>query len=504
MHVSRAPAKRLLTKRIDPDYYAPQHLADEERLEGVGAITLGSVGKLFAGPFGSELPNSVFVDKGVPLFRVGNVGSMEVDWNNLAQIPLTLHQELLASEVLPGDLLIVKASVGEKICIIPETMERANITQHIIGLRPNGSADIHYVAAALFCAYGRRQQERRALGAIIQYLGVNDARTVLLPKMHPNAQSYIGNKVRQAEALRWKSDQMRKMVIDFHSKLFPEYRGPKKEKKSYKVPASNLYDVLVPHAYRPEVYEYFIAIESGELVTLTEDIYVGVTHPSVLSCGTFQVVSRNLSGAFPRKPFNIVSTPKNKSHRLRLHDIMLTDAAHDKQYIGSDYTYNCDDNEIYPSAKVMTIRADRSKVPASYLFTFLKTKIGYLQTQSAVSGISAGISPTMIVRIKIPIPKIDNISKKLWFQQDNNLIWAGRMNESAALMIKTARFLVEAFIERKITEVDLIAAFKDPAKDRELLSRLTYKGIDVPDEPPLFPDLDALFELLAEKDTEVA
>ena len=56
--------------------------------------------------------------------------------------------------------------------------------------------------------------------------------------------------------------------------------------------------------------------------------------------------------------------------------------------------------------------------------------------------------------------------------------------------------LVEALIEQKVTEVELIAAHNDAERDRKLLARLTTRGLDVADAPPLFPDLDALFELL--------
>ena len=38
----------------------------------------------------------------------------------------------------------------------------------------------------------------------------------------------------------------------------------------------------------------------------------------------------------------------------------------------------------------------------------------------------------------------------------------------------------------------------DATADRALLRRLTRQGLDVPGQPPLFPDLDALYTLLAQ------
>ncbi|MBT0664914.1 hypothetical protein KI809_11440 [Geobacter pelophilus] len=507
MHVSRAPAKRLLTKRIDPDYYAPQHLADEERLEGIGVITLGSVGKLFAGPFGSELPNSVFVEKGIPLFRVGNVGSMEVDGNNMAQIPLSLHQELSASEVLPGDLLIVKASVGEKICIIPETMERANVTQHIIGLHPNGSVDIHYVAAALFSEYGRRQQERRALGAIIQYLGVNDARTVLLPKLHSDAQEYIGNKVRKAEKLGAVARKTVANIELFHLALIPSFDF-KKKKKNNRVSSLRLVERLDAEHYPAEVKDFFDGIVKCQRRTLgycCTDIFTGSTLSESEYHSVYQTTVANLDTSFLRPPYRNVVSSKSLQKKIQNHDLLICAAAHNASYIGKDITYAVVEGTIIPSTEVIVIRPDHSKVPSSYVRTFLKTKIGFLSLQATVRGITAHAYPADISDVEIPMPVFDSKEEMhRWFKSDEEMVVAGHSFDAGLLLTTAARFLVEALIDLKITEADLIAALKDPTKDRELLSRLTPKGIDVPGEPPLFPDLDALFELLAEKETEVA
>jgi len=72
-----------------------------------------------------------------------------------------------------------------------------------------------------------------------------------------------------------------------------------------------------------------------------------------------------------------------------------------------------------------------------------------------------------------------------------------------------AKFLVEALIEGHLTESELEAAQQalengDNGLDKAILARLTAKGIDIEDEPPLFPDLDALYQLLAEAETEAA
>lgn len=150
MHITSVNPDLLETGRLDSEYYNPIYLDDIVKLNQVGSVELGTVGKFFAGPFGSALPSNLYLDEGIPLFRVGNVGEMEVLLNNMAHLDKGVHETLKASEVKPGDILIVKASVGEKICKVPEWMPKANITQHIIAVRPNGDFDSDFVCAFLF------------------------------------------------------------------------------------------------------------------------------------------------------------------------------------------------------------------------------------------------------------------------------------------------------------------------------------------------------------------
>jgi type I restriction enzyme S subunit len=76
---------------------------------------------------------------------------------------------------------------------------------------------------------------------------------------------------------------------------------------------------------------------------------------------------------------------------------------------------------------------------------------------------------------------------------------------ASSRLTTTAKCLVEALIEGKVSETDLVQAQEalerhDHGPDRALLARLTSRGMDVPDAAPLFPDLDKLYELLDQTD----
>ena len=68
-----------------------------------------------------------------------------------------------------------------------------------------------------------------------------------------------------------------------------------------------------------------------------------------------------------------------------------------------------------------------------------------------------------------------------------------------------AKYLVEALIEGKLSETELKNAQTalqkgDTEPDKAILTKLTRKGYDIANEPPLFPDLDALYQATREID----
>jgi type I restriction enzyme S subunit len=495
MHTSRTTAIALDTKRIDPDYYAPVHLADEALIRSKGAVELGSGGRLFAGPFGSELPTSAFVKDGIPLFRVGNIGELEIDERDLACIPESLHAELASSEVRPGDLLVVKASVGEKLCIVPSSLPRANITQHIIGMRPNGLLDMGYAAASLFTSYGRRQLQRRALGALIQYLGVQEARTVLVPRLGDDAQRYIGAKVRQAEILRtWACTSVRLILADYKSVAL---RLTWNAKRHSRVSGKHLRDRLDAEHYPDDVLQFFQALDplrEATIRSLSEDIFSGSTlSPSEEQTSVLQATVATLGPLFLNDRLRNVAAPRNQCKRLQTHDLAIAAAAHTASYVGRDVTYCVADDQIYPSTEVLVIRPAAGGVSSTWLWCFLKSQLGYRQIQACVRGITAHAYPDDICHVRVPLPE-DEVADR-FYSHDDTMLHANNATKLAKSLIDSARFLVEALIEGKITEAELIAAGKDADADRALLARLRDDGLDGAGSR-LFPDIDALFQLI--------
>ncbi|EDY20990.1 hypothetical protein CfE428DRAFT_1283 [Chthoniobacter flavus Ellin428] len=508
MLATRVPSLLLAPKRLDPDYYRPEHIRDERILREFGSVELRETGKFFAGPFGSALPSELYLASGVPLFRVGNVGEMTVIYDGMAHLDEAVHHDLIASEVRPGDLLIVKASVGEKICVVPDWIPRANITQHIIAIHPNGSHDTEFVAAFLFTPYGRRQLERRSLGSIIQYLGVTDAKDVLLPELSSDGERYVGEKVRQAEGLREAGKALARRVAASFNEYFSHY-SPAPMTRGYRVRPERLNGRVDAWYHNPRFVHAEAAIrKSGTALAFLGALYPGITNGGTPGDARFGAVGVPwirgqdfhdgdiYRDTLPRMDTDSEETIKRS--RLAVGDLVISI----KGTVG-------DAAAIDEELRGCNINQDIARVPirdlatADFVAAFCESNLGQVLIEQQVYGAINAFFSLENLRV-FPVPDPASVSPYFFQSVSSGRRQSIDLRRTAVRLTTASKQLVEALIEGRVTEAELAAAQQaldrgDTAPDRALLSRLTRAGFDLPGDP-LFPDIETLYGALQQSD----
>lgn len=408
-------------------------------------------------------------------------------------------------QVERGDLLINltgAGSIGRVSIYYGDDLPITN--QHIARMGIKDVYDEGYVAAFLRTWWGERALEQGVAGSTGQINMVNDhVRSIPVILFNATVQKYIGDKVRQAERLRaWA-----KLVVDNFGVIFSTQYPPlsnyqKYQSRHFMMDVGSTFDVLTPESYPPEIGQYFRENKSFSLGELSSDIFTGNTQDDAESGEdfVFQSTSRSCTGLFLRQPFNKVVRPRNGKYLKKL-DILLTCGAHDKKYIGKDVSIYHGDEVNLPSSKVLVVRLKENTLPASYVHSYLKSDAGYIQWQSVVRGITAGIHPGDVARIRIPAPTGTDKWHESSAAADESIALAGAASDFASQLTHVAKFLVEALIEGQLNEAELITAKKalqagNDRLDRYILSRLNTDGIDG-QGPTLFNDLDELYRLLA-------
>ncbi|PKH64201.1 hypothetical protein CXF61_12635 [Psychrobacter sp. 4Dc] len=494
MFYRKISANSLNTKRLDSDFYRPEYLVIDEVLSHLNCVKLGSIGHFFTGPFGSKLPSSLYVEEGIPLFRVANVGQFEVITESFVYLAPKSHEELKASEVLPGDLLIVKASVGEKICKIPESLPKANITQHIIAIRPKNHMDIDYISTFLFSYYGVGQLQRYSLGSIIQYLGVTDTKNVSLYYPHLVAQKYIGDKVRQAEELRaWAMAlelKFQKQLKTFYPEAFKDKSTGKKHSMA---PIEDMSYTLNPGAFDEERLRIRLYLKKCGSIKLKEVASIEGTTSSDYSQDTTYIGLDSISsGTCALSPSNIRKSGVTGTSRILNEGVVVAKL---RPYLNKISYIPKSLSGSVGSTELLCVRP-LNELNGWYIYGVLKSDIGLRQLKPLASGSThPRIDQYDLYDLIFPIHQDSEIMGK-WLENAQAAYFM------ASYLVISAKSLVEALIEGQLTEEQLIKAQQtledgDNTLDKAILHKLSSEGYAIEGATPLFSDVDELYRLLA-------
>lgn len=497
----------ILVERLDPNFYQPSLVENDKLIKSKGWVELQSLYEA------SGIGNTSAVERyyseaadSIPYISGKAIKSFNIDLDGCQRISLDSHKnELTKSTLKPTDVLVIRKGDMGNACVVPSEVNEANCSSEVIYLKMKASSDPYYLVSYLNCDQGQKAFKRLGRGTIIPGVSLLDVPRLPIPKVSEFVQKYIGDKVRQAEQLRAWAKRLENRVQSFHSQLIPDQLNLDFGKKTRKVSSDRMTERLDAHFY-PGVVEQYLNTHPHKfesLNALTTVIYNGQTQPESFDDFCEQITVANLSASFIKGQPRKVSSPSKVDKFIKAHDILMCNAAHNKSYIGRELTYVHTDKKLLPSTEVMTIRVNRDLLPASFVRTYLLSRLGYVKVQSTIRGITAHSYPDDVALLDIYIPEVESNQKQQWFKQDELLVQAGCAVEFSQKLTSCAKILVEALIEGQLTEHQLIQAQQaledgDNSLDQAILSKLSAEGYAIEGATPLFSDVDELYGLLEE------
>ncbi len=505
MFIQRADS-HTLTSRLDPSFYSPKGLdANAKILNSGNSYVLkelvDSNRKITNGVRGPELTDSSY-----KLVRLQDCNQWFVELDKCLTISKEQFNENRRCLLKKNDIVVaIGGYVGNASIVKDDTT--AVIGQHSAMLSSNpGLFDSHYLLAYLNTSIAEDTFERYVSGTVQAGINLEDLRDIPVPlPKNMSAQTYIGNKVREAALLREWAKTKDQEIQRYHKELIPEQSKLNFAKKTRIVSELQLTERLDAHFY-PGVVDSYLSTNHSNFENLTDcclSIFNGQTQPQVEEIGCEQITVANLSPDYIEGQARVVEAPSKKDKLTKQYDLLMCNAAHNKSYIGKDITFVHTDRPLLPSTEVMVIRPNRTKLPASYLRAYFLTKLGYVQIQSTIRGITAHSYPVDMAKLDIFIPNLAGDDLSEWLLTDELLAKAGIAKEYSTQLTVAAKLMVEALIEGTLTEEELIAAHQacedgDRSLDKSILRKLTHNGYAVEGSKPLFPNLDELFELQEE------
>jgi type I restriction enzyme S subunit len=503
MHHSRAPAA-LIDDRLNAERYAREQIENLANLRLIGAERLGALLDDARSNYGI-LPGSeeyVEPEDGVGLLRGG-----DLEHGHLVDPSVWAPRSYLTprGRLSTGDVLILA-----KGACIDGPAGVALVTSRHDGMIFNGTSyrvrlrmgDPGFLVAACMTSAFLLQKRREISNTGVSYNSEEAIKGFLVPNPSGAAQRYIGSKVRQAEVLREWEAGLTRLCFEMVTGLFP---GVKESDGLTRQPSRTLPHQLVDRLNAEAYAVDYLSDDEVLARTGLKQRPLGdlVTAPINNSIRGVTEALGQLNGEIPMfRPADIsglwasaASAPnlprafeaEHAKSRVLPGDIVLSIAG----TIGTA-------GRVPPSIEFGNINGSSARLRVheafrGYLLVLLNTPLGRrLTTRWAVGAVQKHLNLEDLPGILIPLAA-EPVLRTL----NEHVSQAERAYLGRRQLITAARLLVEALIERKVTEAELIAASKEPAADRLLLSRLAEDGLDGSGRP-LFSDLDALQALLAE------
>jgi type I restriction enzyme S subunit len=126
--------------------------------------------ELQTGPFGTQLHASAYVENGVPVVAVKNIGDNKIIANGIPQVSTEDADRLRRYKLLPGDLLFSRKGAVERRAMVGSDERGWLQGSDCIRLRVDDSIDARYVSFVLGSAESRQWLVQHAHGATMPSL----------------------------------------------------------------------------------------------------------------------------------------------------------------------------------------------------------------------------------------------------------------------------------------------------------------------------------------------
>ncbi|MGK3990749.1 hypothetical protein WME99_47325 [Sorangium sp. So ce136] len=477
-------------------------------------------------------------DGGYPCIKTKHINGLIIDESDPDWVTLECASSLAKFKVAQSTVLMNRSGAGSiGRCSVYLGTAAPLTNEHVLHIRVAAPHDPCFVAAYLSSWWGERAIEQGVTGSTGQLNLANEhVSRVPVPALSPDAQRYVGDKIRQAERLRERARSLevaarvatvklvghRSNAQDAVQNLLLAIAGKQAERldpdegsthrrgvlRSRVAPAA-MFGRLNAEAYQQEFLDNDRLLRaSGWTLTRLGDLVTAPINNSIR--GVTEHLSPDHRGVPMFRPADIeglwmndasaprISAAFEQEHakaRVQPGDIVLAIAGTVAAVarIGESVTYG---NINGSSARV------RLEAPLrGVVLLFLASSFGHRELMRwAVGSVQKHLNLEDLTEVRVPVPPVE-----LCEPFESALQLSGRAYEGSKALLATAISVVEQLIDGQVSEGHLIAAQKaleagDRSADRDILKALRQS--DAPDAKPLISDLDALYALLDESAEE--
>lgn len=153
--------------RLDAEYYQPEYLDVEKKLNSIKTLTIGEVSESVVNFGAYSLCNYiVWQDSGIPYLNVANIKDGYIDFEGVKFIDDEVNEILKKSKVKEGQVIITMAGTIGNTAVPHKVPLKINSNQATAKITLEKDFSPYYLTAFLNSYYGRKQTEREIVSSV--------------------------------------------------------------------------------------------------------------------------------------------------------------------------------------------------------------------------------------------------------------------------------------------------------------------------------------------------
>jgi len=217
--------KAVTERRMDADYYCPEFLENQERLQGSGQ-TLTELKRLWReGKYGTLPPSADYADEGVVLIRGGDFRDLGIIADeNLVRVPALYWENSPKARAEAGEVLLLAKGATidgpNSVALCPPRFNKALVNGSVFRIKCKQDVDAAYLVAYMATPAFLLQKRRAISNTGIFYNDLGSIESFLVPLPPRPVQEHIGAKVRLAERCRTRARELREGVQGILNRMY--------------------------------------------------------------------------------------------------------------------------------------------------------------------------------------------------------------------------------------------------------------------------------------------
>ena len=413
-----------LKGRLDTIFYKPLYVKNEEFIkkskwgyEKISNLTQ----RIVDGPFGSDLKANEYQPSGIPLLRVSNIKTGEVE-GNIAFISDVKQQQLKRSMVFPGDVLLTKAgAILGYSAVFPEHLKEGNITSHLVTITCKKTINPHYLSHYFRCNIGQLQIYRWGNKSTRPELNTSEVKNILVTVPPLDIQSKIVDTMEAGyKSRQQKEQQAQALLAGIDAYLLAELgiTLPKQDnsldkrifKVQFKAVAGQRLDPLYFNTLGGGLfsskYSYYKLSEIGHY--FKSGFGAGKQDQVKEEIGIIQIRPTNINAQGELVFHKNVYVQMDENSFLRYGDVLFNNT-NSQELVGKTSLVDIENKKLTYSNHITVIRANQGELNPIYLQSILNLyqKQKYFYSICTNWNNQSGVGVELLKNVKIPVPPIN-------------------------------------------------------------------------------------------------